>query len=115
MINPGFWLALDKLIATSELVVDRPAGTCHPRYPALVYGVDYGYLAQTRSMDGGGIDVWRGTNAGAGLVAIITTVDLVKRDSEIKLLIDVTEGEIAYIDDFHNNSDKMKGLLIRRE
>ena len=65
-------------------------------------------------MDGGGIDVWHGTNAGAGLIAVIVTVDMVKRDSEIKLLIDTTEDEIAYVDGFHNNSDKMKGLLIRR-
>ncbi len=108
-------MALNNLIASSALVIDRPAGTRHPRYPNLVYEVDYGYLKGTSSMDGGGIDVWRGTNAGAGLVAVVVTADMVKRDSEIKLLIDVTEDEIAYVDAFHNNSDKMKGLLIRRE
>jgi inorganic pyrophosphatase len=106
---------LDELVSTSELVIDRPAGSRHQRYPDLVYGVDNGYLAGTSSMDLGGIDVWRGTNAGAGLVAIMVTVDMVKRDSEIKLLIDAMEDEIKYIANFHNNSDRMKGLLIRRE
>lgn len=115
MTNPDFWGALDALIAESELVIDRPAGTRHPRYESLVYEVDYGYLKNTRSMDGGGIDVWRGTNAGAGLGAVMVIVDMVKRDSEIKLLIDMTENETAYVEKFHNNSDKMKGLLIRRE
>lgn len=103
------------MIASSALVIDRPAGTQHPRYPDLVYGVDYGYLEGTSSMDGGGIDVWRGTDAGMGLVAVMVTVDMVKRDSEIKLIIGATEDEIAYVVAFHNNSDKMKGLLIRRE
>ena len=55
--NPAFWNALDNLIAASELVIDRPKDTRHPRYPELIYGVDYGYLADTRSMDGGGIDL----------------------------------------------------------
>lgn len=114
MTNPAFWRALDELIQTSELVIDRPAGTQHPRYEDLVYHVDYGYLKDTRSMDGGGIDVWRGTDNGAGLIAVIVTVDLVKRDSEMKLLIDVTGDEISYIENFHNNSDCMKGLLIHR-
>lgn len=114
MTNPGFWKAMDALIAKSEVVIDRPAGTHHPRYEPLVYEVDYGYLADTHSMDGGGIDLWRGTNAGDGLTAVVVTVDLLKRDSEIKLLIDMTADEIVWVEKFHNHSDKMKGLLIRR-
>lgn len=115
MTNPAFWQVLDELIAKSEIAIDRPKGTPHPRYPDLIYGVDYGYLEGTRSMDGGGIDVWRGTSADAELTAIMVTVDLVKRDSEIKLLIGMTEDEISYVVHFHNDSDQMKGLLIRRE
>ena len=46
--------------------------------------------------------------------AIICTVDLMKRDSEIKLLIGCTEEEINTVYEFHNDSEFMKGILIRR-
>ena len=42
--NPEFWELLDKLVENSEIVIDRPKGTAHPRYPDFVYKVDYGYL-----------------------------------------------------------------------
>ena len=109
-----FWNALDKLISDSEIVIDRPRGTAHPRYPSFVYKVDYGYLRDTSSMDGGGIDVWRGTDTSVGLDAIICTVDLMKRDSEIKLLIYCSEEEKQIVYQTHNESEYMKGILIRR-
>ena len=59
--NQEFWDALDRLVAGSEIVIDRPKGTAHPKYPDFIYRVDYGYLKDTTSMDGGGIDVWVGT------------------------------------------------------
>jgi len=58
MDNSGnFWLALDQLVAASEIVIDRPKGSAHPRYRDFIYPADYGYLANTRAMDGGGLDV----------------------------------------------------------
>ena len=65
-------------------------------------------------MDGGGIDIWKGTN-GDSIDAIICTVDLLKKDSEIKILVGCSEDEKRLIMDTHNNSEYMKGLLIRRE
>ena len=41
-------------------------------------------------------------------------VDLVKRDSEIKILIGCTEEEKSIIYNFHNKSEFMKGILIHR-
>ena len=35
--NSEFWDALDKLVANSEIVIDRPKGSAHPRYPELIY------------------------------------------------------------------------------
>ncbi len=93
MMNEAFWLALDELIATSRLVIDRPKGSAHPRYPELVYPLDYGYLQNTASMDGDGIDVWLGSDPARRLDALICTVDLIKRDSEIKLLLGCTAKE----------------------
>ena len=96
------------------MVIDRPKGSRHPRYPQIIYPMDYGYLKGTRSMDGGGIDIWIGSKEERRVEAVICTVDLLKKDSEIKLLIGCTEEEMETIDRFHNNSGYMKGLLIRR-
>lgn len=58
--NEEFWNALDELVANSEIVIDRPKGSAHPRFPNFIYKVDYGFLNNTTAMDGGGIDVWVG-------------------------------------------------------
>ena len=112
--NNAFWQALDKLVSESKIVIDRPKDSHHPKYPAFVYPVDYGYLENTSSMDGGGIDVWKGTG-GDSIDAIICTVDLMKKDSEIKILIGCGEDEKQLVLDAHNNSEYMKGILIRRD
>lgn len=104
---------LDTLVENAQIVIDRPKGTAHPRYPSFVYKVDYGYLANTSSMDGTGIDVWVGTGE-RKIDAIMCTVDLTKRDSEIKILIGCTEEEKALVYQTHNETQKMKGILIRR-
>ena len=113
-MNQAFWSALEELIEAHEIVIDRPKGSVHPRYPEIVYEIDYGYLAGTSSMDGGGMDVWRGSMPEGKLVGVICTVDLLKNDSEIKLLIGCTREEMRRIDAFHNRSRYMKGMLIER-
>lgn len=112
--NDEFWNALDKLVSCSEIIIDRPKGTTHPKYPDFLYPVDYGYLKDTSSMDGGGIDIWRGSKDEPNIDSIICTVDLFKKDSEIKILIGCTEEEKMLIYHTHNDSHYMKGILIRR-
>lgn len=109
-----FWNFLDELVAKSKIVIDRPKGTAHPKFPDLIYKVDYGYLENTSSMDGSGIDVWVGTNADKKIDAIVCTVDLLKKDSEVKILIGCTENEKSIIYEIHNNNPYMRGILIRR-
>lgn len=109
----SFWEALDSLVNDSEIVIDRPKGTQHPKYPDFIYEVDYGYLKNTSSMDNAGIDVWVGS-ANKQIDAIICTVDLMKRDSEIKILIGCTEEEKQLIYQTHNETPYMKGIIIRR-
>lgn len=109
-----FWQALDTLLSQSALIIDRPAGSSHPRYPDMIYPLDYGYLAGTSSMDGGGIDVWRGSDPAQCLDSLLVSVDLRKKDAEIKLLIGCTQSEKAAILGFHNQSEQMKGMLIER-
>ncbi len=111
-MNEDFWRILEKIVEQSNIVIDRPKGSVHPRFP-IIYEVDYGYLDNTASMDGAGIDVWVGSDV-KNIIGVICTVDLVKRDSEIKLLIGCNEEEINFINRFHNRSDNMKGILIRR-
>ena len=94
--DEDFWKALDNLIDNSEIVIDRPKGTLHPKYPDFIYQVDYGYLKSTSSMDGSGIDVWVGSGE-KRIVAIMCTVDLMKKDSEIKILIGCTEEEMMKV------------------
>ena len=86
-MDEAFWTALDRLAGESRLVIDRPKGSAHPRYPDFVYPLDYGYLDGTASMDGGGIDCWVGSDPRRQIDAILCIVDLLKRDSEIKILI----------------------------
>ncbi len=112
--DEAFWAAVDSLVTGSEIVIDRPKGTAHPRYPSLIYPVDYGYLKGTTSMDGAGIDVWVGTVENRRASAIICTVDVLKKDSEIKILIGCTEAETEMVYETHNGTAYMHGVLIRR-
>jgi len=111
--NEDFWKALDELVSNSEIVIDRPRGSAHPRFPNFIYKVDYGYLKDTASMDGAGIDVWVGSGE-KKIDAIMCIVDLMKRDSEIKILVGCTEEEKLEVYKTHNETQYMKGVLIRR-
>ena len=115
MNHAAFWTAFDRLISDSRIIIDRPKGSAHPKYPACIYPVDYGFLANTASMDGSGIDLWLGSNATRTVEAIICTVDLLKRDSEVKLLVGCTDDEKQQILKFHNHAESMKGILIERK
>jgi len=114
-INEAFWETIDKLVSESRIVMDRPKGSQHPDFPSIVYPVAYGYLSGTTSMDGNGIDVWVGSAFSRTVGAIMCTIDLLKKDSEMKILLGCTPEEKALIYEFHNKSENMKGLLITRE
>ena len=51
-----FWNFLEKLVAEASIVIDRPCGSSHPRYPDFIYPVNYGYLDGTTAVDGNSID-----------------------------------------------------------
>ena len=110
----GYWDFLDHLVATSQLIIDRPKGTSHPRFPNLFYPMDYGYLESTISGDGAGIDFWLGASGKYDLSGVILTVDAVKRDAEIKLLLGCTAEEIRIALACSNNED-LRAVLVSRE
>lgn len=113
MISKDFWQQLDALAAASTLVIDRPKGSRHPRYPELIYPYDYGYLEDTLAPDGGGIDCWIGSLPEKTIGAVICAVDLEKRDAEIKLLLGCTPAEAQQILASHNHGTQA-GILIER-
>ena len=112
--NEAFWEALEVIVAGSKVIIDRPKGSAHPRFPSLIYPLDYGYLKGTTTMDGGGIDIWKGSSPQPTVDAIICTVDLMKKDSEIKILLGCTPEEMKLAYEFHNQGSVMKGMLIIR-
>jgi len=114
LMDHEFWENLEKLILTSSVVIDRPKGSAHPCFPNVTYPLDYGYFMDTTSPDGGDIDVWIGDFKFRRPEAVICTVDLKKRDVEIKILIGCSQIDIQGILDFHNLG-KMRAILIRRD
>jgi inorganic pyrophosphatase len=114
--NIFFWQEMHHLLITNSIIIDRPKGSLHPRYPELIYPFDYGYLDNTTASDGGGIDVWMGSlkltqhaEGGKLLTGILCTFDTLKKDAEIKLLIRCTKEDVEIIQNFH---DEMHTLFI---
>ncbi len=61
-----------------------------------------GICEGTRSIDGGGIDVWIGAAQIPKADAVAVSVDLEKRDAEIKILLGCSPGEERQVLDFLN-------------
>ena len=114
MRTMNFWEALDEIVEKHRLVIDRPKGSRHPRFSRSIYPLDYGYLEGTRGGDGKGIDVWRGSALEITVVAAIITVDLLKAETEIKILFQCTEEEIETVLRYHNTYSQ-SGILVKRE
>ncbi|MGZ3640032.1 MAG: inorganic diphosphatase [Ktedonobacterales bacterium] len=112
--NETFWDALDALVAAGGVRIDRPRGAAHPRYPEVVYPLDYGYLEGTCSGDGDGIDVWVGSLPEQRVRGVILTLDRAKRDSEVKVLLGCTTEEARTLLAFHRRG-MQTALLVERE
>jgi inorganic pyrophosphatase len=107
------WEVLEEQILKNGVVIDRPKGQSHPRFPDLVYPIDYGYIPGTVSADGEGIDVCLGTSGAKKIVALICTFDGAKRDAEIKILYACGEEEIQIALGMLTHAP-MCALLLRR-
>lgn len=110
-----FWWLVDQMIIRHELVIDRPQHSAHPRYPDKLYPLDYGYLQGTTSGDGQGIDVWIGSENNQCVTGIICTVDLLKNDMEIKILLDCNAKDIQAIIMFADAGSIAMQVIEREE
>ena len=109
-----FWKRLITILNESEMVIDRPKGSTHPKYPKIVFPLDYGYLKNTSGGDGNEIDVWLGSLENKELNAIVCTVDILKRDTEIKLIVGCSDHEIETIKSFYT-SEYMSAIILKIE
>ncbi len=60
--NNDFWHLLNTLLEKSEIVIERPKNSAHPKYSTFIYPVDYGLLKGTKASDGKEVDIWVGTS-----------------------------------------------------
>lgn len=111
--NALFWQKLDTLYLSNKVVIDKPKGYVHPLYANLIYPVDYGYIKDTLA-NGEGIAVYKGTSDN-GLQHLAISADILKKDVEVKLLIDCNESEITEVLFFLNQTDLQKSVLISRD
>ena len=108
-----FWEYLQKLVDSSQIIFDHPKGSTHQRFHTSPYPVNYGFLSGTTSLDAGGVDIWVGTLGEKKVVGALCTVDLLKKDTELKIIYDCTIEEIQSIVNFVN-FDQMRALFIKR-
>lgn len=108
-----FWPALQALVDAHAVIIDRPRGTPHPRYPDAIYPFDYGYLAGVDGADGGGLDVWRAAPDSRLVTGFLCTADALKGDVEIKLLLGCSPAQMEQIAALHNQG-LQTALLIPR-
>ena len=71
-------------------MLDRPKGTVHPQYSGF-------NLKNTTSMEDSGIDVRIGSEKSNRAEAVMCAVGLLKRDSEIKILMALKRRNIEDI------------------
>lgn len=72
-------------------------------------------MQNTQAGDGANIDGWLGSLASKKVTAIICSVDLQKRDTEIKILLGCISGEHQAILNIHNTGEQSAILLVRTE
>jgi inorganic pyrophosphatase len=108
-----FWAALDELVSDRRIVIDRPRDSRHPRFPATVYPLDYGYVDGTHTTDGGGLDVFVGDEPSRTATALVATVDPVKRDVELKLLVGCSSDDVRTAVGFLDEAGMNPLLVVR--
>lgn len=112
-MNSEYWSSLDQLVDKNGFKIDRPKDSAHPRYPDYIYPLDYGFIPNTKSADGDELDAWRGSLKESNVTGIAVTLDPIKGDSEVKVLIGCDDGDKIKILAAHNRGD-MTATIVER-
>ena len=108
------WDRWEHLIYTDGIHLDRPAETRHPRYPDIIYPMDYGFVRGTMSSDGAEVDAFVGSHA-TGLVGLLACKDHRQGKREIKLLWHCSPREVYLANGFINFAPHLlTGMLVLR-
>ena len=108
------WAGWEAVIKRNGFTIERPYGTAHPRFPDIVYPIDYGYINDTLASDGVEVDLFIGSSTNA-LVGMMLCVDHRRGDRECKLLWNCTPEEIYLVNGFINfDRSLMEGILVLR-
>ena len=65
-------------------------------------------------MDNGGIDIFVGSEPNKKIDALFCTIDFLKNDSGIKILMECTKSEKIEIYNFLNDAEFMKAISVKR-
>jgi inorganic pyrophosphatase len=112
--NVFFWQKMDTIALSSKIQIVRPKDTSHPDFANLVYPVDYGCFMDMSTTESDAIHVYRGTKKPAMVQAVAVSVDILKRDMDVKVLYGCTEDEELEILRFLNQTDYQKCFLVHR-
>lgn len=108
------WAAWEALIRKAGVTIDRPRESRHPRFPEIVYPLDYGYVNDTIGTDGVEIDIFVGSAAN-GLIGLLATADHRQGDREIKFLYNCSREEVYLANGFINfDRTLLEGTLVLR-
>jgi inorganic pyrophosphatase len=110
-----FWAFADELLSRSNICIDRPLGSAHPRYPQFIYPLDYGYLQDSLSTDEVEVDIWVGSKQILDINGVVCTIDLTARDVEIKFLVGCTQEEIDVILEVQNQGTQAAFFIKKPE
>ena len=75
--------------------------------------MNYGFLKGTTSNDGAGVDIWRGSLGDEALAGVVLTVDVLKNDCEMKLLVGCTPDEAETARRIHADGSQAASLVLR--
>lgn len=93
------WAAEEARVLANGITLERRRGTAHPRFPDIVYPLDYGYVEGTVGEDGEPVDVFVGSGP-PRLVGAYRTIDRRRGDTELKLLWGLTAEEVYLVHGF---------------